>query len=603
MKKTKAILIISFLLMGIGLNYVKAQTASGVFDDKFPELTGALKLDGTVEVTKDNIDLFKAQYKKLADANKDIENVEYGVVVDKSNMLVFEFKPLKRLKKAANLDSLKLLVKQNRKKIRCLLKDKDKYGADKDKCIEEISLLGTLVQQKDYKNAYSHWRYLFQYYPLSHSSVYSKGKVLIKQKIKDAQNTAVKFGKEAKSAKNANKPVEEINKLVELQKEFIAERQNWIDTLMMIYDQKIKYYPKKKYPTLGKKAKDLYKYRASKAFTKEEKANKKLYLDTAYRMLQESMKAQKENAHESVMQYLFFASDRLFKYGTIDAAEVVDNYTLIIDLLEARIKKYEAKLKAQPTARNAKWWKMFVDGSKRVEANITEKFAKAKYSKCSVLVPAFEPKFEQNKTNIEWLKKVTDILISKKNDTCTNCKLYENSIIALYNLEPSADAAYKLAGYYIKKTPPDFENASKYFKEAYTLEKDSLKKSEYYYQAAIVARAMSKLSKARTLALKSFEYNPKSGLPYVLIAKLYVQGRASTNSDKIKQQFVFWLAVDKLNRAKAIDTSVVKQANGLIASYRKSYPKTEKVIFLDINEGDKVKIGGWIQETTTAKYK
>lgn len=600
--KRKVIVIISLLLLGTNLNYLAAQTAKEVFNEKFPELSGALKADGTVEVTKDNIELFRAQYKKLADAKKDVENVEYSLA-NKDNMIVFEYKPLKRVKKVANLDSVKQMIVSNRTKIRCLLKDKDKYGADKDKCIEEISLLGTLMQQKDYKNAYSHWRYLFQFYPLSHSSVYTKGKVLIKLKIKEAQNLAVKKGKAAKAASKANKPVEEINKLVEEQKEFLKERQAWIDTLMMIYNKRIKYYPKKKYSIMGKQAKDLYKYRVSKVLTKEEKENRKLYTDTAYHMLKDVVKNEKEMSHESNMQYLFFASDRMYKYGKIDPEEVVDNYTLLVDLLQARITKYQTKLDKIKKHKNRKWWKKFVEGSKKVEANITDKFAKAKYSKCSVLVPAFEPKFEKNKTNIEWLKKITDILISKKNDTCTDCKLYENSIIALYKLEPSANAAYKLAAYYIKKTPPDYVNASKYFKEAYTQEKDSLKKADYYYQAALVESAQGRLSSARTLALKSYGYNKKSGLPFVLIAKLYVQGKASTSDDKIEQKFVYWLAVDKLERAKAIDTSVVKKANNLIFAYKKNYPKTEKVIFKDINEGDKVKIGGWIQETTTAKYK
>ena len=60
------------------------------------------------------------------------------------------------------------------------------------------------------------------------------------------------------------------------------------------------------------------------------------------------------------------------------------------------------------------------------------------------------------------------------------------------------------------------------------------------------------------------------------------------------------IAIDKCNKAKAIDPSCASQANRQISSYRSGlYPKSE-AFFQGIMEGTKVTVMG---ETTTMRFR
>ena len=63
----------------------------------------------------------------------------------------------------------------------------------------------------------------------------------------------------------------------------------------------------------------------------------------------------------------------------------------------------------------------------------------------------------------------------------------------------------------------------------------------------------------------------------------------------------FFLAIDKLQRAKAVDSSVTEEANKLIQSYSAYTPEAKDLFMLGYKTGDRVNIGGWIGESTTIR--
>ena len=96
--------------------------------------------------------------------------------------------------------------------------------------------------------------------------------------------------------------------------------------------------------------------------------------------------------------------------------------------------------------------------------------------------------------------------------------------------------------------------------------------------------------------------NPNSGKAYILIGKAYVFGSKGYSQDDFEQHTVFWAAVDKFIKAKQVDPEVLTEADELIITYSVYFPTSGEAFFNSIKSGDTVKIGGWINENTVARF-
>jgi len=587
----KYVIVIVSLLFAFNIN---AQTADEIFKQKFPELSGSLKPNGSTKVTDDNIVLFRTQYQKMNTAVEEIEMFKFGgFPVDGGE--IFEDKELKSLQKDGQLVVLENMINESIIEMKTFLGAHHKLGADTMECYETYSNFKMRMKQKDYKAACGFWRELMAYYPMSFSGLYSKGDVLMRAKIQMVTNEAKKIGDEAKAAYEAKK-FDESKVFVEKQKELMAERELWIDTLLFIYDKRIEYFGNdKKYGksySEGKKGSYLYKYRKDTA------------LSEAYGLLESSINAEKEKSRFNIIKDFFDASMDMTKAKNIGAEKLVNDYNLSTGFLKISTDKYSGyiekeKKKAKPKEKKIKNWQKIVDNNNKVSKYITGKFAKSEFSKCEYLVPAFKETFDENKSNIEWLEKILGILKWKE---CTEDPFYLEAAEELYKLKPSANAAAMIAIGALKKK--DYSKASKYFEEAYNGEEDVDKKAEYYYYGAVVAFAQNQKSKARTLALKAAELKENYGKPYVLIAKMYAGSAGSCGEKPFDKSTVYWAAVDKLIKAKSIskDEDVIKEANSLINKYSGRYPSQEEGFMRGIYEGNSVTVGCWINEVTKARY-
>ena len=86
------------------------------------------------------------------------------------------------------------------------------------------------------------------------------------------------------------------------------------------------------------------------------------------------------------------------------------------------------------------------------------------------------------------------------------------------------------------------------------------------------------------------------------LGDIYVAGSGSCGDD-FDNTTVFWVAVDKYQKAKSVDPAFSKEANGKIGTYSKYFPSKEDVFFRGMNPGDKHTVGCWINETTTVRVK
>ena len=136
--------------------------------------------------------------------------------------------------------------------------------------------------------------------------------------------------------------------------------------------------------------------------------------------------------------------------------------------------------------------------------------------------------------------------------------------------------------------------------QAIELETDDLKKAEYCFTTAQILFTTKQLSKAKNYANKAISLNSNYGAPYILIGQMYASSN-KWSEEPAMNKCTYFAAIDKFQRAKAVDPSVAEEANKLIATYSAYTPKPEDLFFIGLKKGDSVNIGGWINETTTIR--
>jgi len=587
-KMKKYVFAIVSLFLAFNMN---AQTPEEIFKTKYTALLTEFKTDGSTKVTTDNIQLFRDQYKRLKDGLEDVDVFKFGGATE-DNLKIFEYKELKSLEKDGKLTELEDILKNHVTDMKLFLGKNDQYGIDKNECLMTYSNLKQSLKRKDYKAACGFWREMYKYYP-KFKNQYSKGDVLLRTKIKTVTNEAVEVGKNAVKAQNEKK-YDEAKELADKQKEILAERELWIDTLLMIYDQRAEYLGNDKYYgtgyLLGKKGHYIYIYRKDSA------------LNEAYSLLKKSVETEKENSNYAIVKDFFDAAFDMIKAKKIGADIAVADYNTATDVLKKNSDKMneyirKEKAKKSPNQKKIANWSKIAANNDKVSEYITKKFASSEYSKCEYLIPAFKSNFDKNKSDKEWLKTVTGILSWKD---CTDDEFYGQAAEALYKMDPSASAAFRLALFHLKKK--NYTDAAKYFEKAYTQEENAEQKAEYYYYAAVVSYAQNKLSNARSLALKAAGLKEHYGKPYILIAKMYAGSANKCGTTKFEKQAVYWVAVDKLYKAKSIDPSVAEEANKLIGKYSSFFPSSEEGFMLTWTAGKTYTVGCWINESTKVRY-
>lgn len=425
----------------------------------------------------------------------------------------------------------------------CTGQNDSKYGKDSVKCMINLSLYHEFVKQKNYIDAFAPWKIVFNECPGASKNIYKDGVEIIKYFI------------------NKETDADNKNKL--------------IDTLMMVYEQRIKYFGNdKKYPEgyiLGRKGIDLLKYRKDK-------------IAEAYQYLSESIKLQDKKTKAKVLTSYMQATIKQYKSGKITKEQVVENYAKAIEIIEFILKK-------NPENKNLNITK----------DNIEKLFTTSEAADCEALIKLFTPKFKESPEDIDLLKNITKLL-DKQN--CNESELFFEACVQLDKLEPSARSKYNIAKMSLKKC--NYNRAANYYKQAIELEQDNLEKSKYYYELGVITS--SKLGQpelARNYAYKAIELNRKCGKPYILIGNIYASVSKECGENKFEQRTVYWVAVDKYKKAKSIDPSVADEANKQIAIYSKYFPDLELIHFhIGADQiGKPYTVGCWINETTIVRIK
>ncbi len=409
---------------------------------------------------------------------------------------------------------------------------------------------------------------------------------------------------------------------IKIYRHFIAQetdslkRAEFVDKIFQIYAQREQYFGKNKH-WATKEAIEIIKLRPQKA-------------DIAYDILRDLLASDKKMTGLEAVSAFAKVSEKMYAAGKITKQEAALNYMRIIDKLRTTNKIYKKQInRADYRNFNEKYTTI----KKQIAQNKANKIYAQKQNELKTLVKknkqsylafhckSLENQITQNFKNSAFSDSVFVFRLLKEYENTTsiaaqNTKLYYllNSLSKcnnsdyelkfakqLYEIKKSSWAASALAKAYVRKK--QFSEAIALFHFASDNSDDKRDKAKYEYDIALLQFQADNFVEAKKSVLKVIEFSSDWGKPYLLIGKIYATGaKQLKNTNKLDANAAFWVAVDKFEQAKALDPKLGIEVDLLIQEYKKHFPNKEDAFFLGIKEGDKYKVGGWINETTKARF-
>ena len=414
-----------------------------------------------------------------------------------------------------------------------------KYGPDSTECIKYLSYYTEYYKQKNYDSALPNWRKAYKYCPpTARYSLLSDGTTLVRNLIQ----------------KNQNNPV---------------YRQQLVDSLMTIYNQRVEFWPKYAVSSLNNKALDMYNY------LKDDP--KKLYEG-----LTEVVNATKDKTRPNIFLFQLNTAVDLYKNGQLDPESVINVYEKGMEYLAAIQPKNDVEKKS-------------ID--KTVE-DMEGLFITSQVASCDNLIALFGPRVQANPEDLDLAKNVVRMM--GMTEGCTDNDLFLQAVTTTYQKEPSYTSAYYLYKLYAGRA--DMANAVKYMEEAINYpESDNATDAAYLYELATFCFKNGNTSKAYAAAQQSVELDSAlAGKAYMLMGTIW--GSVVCSGNDIEQRAKYWVAVDYMNKAKAADENLAEDANNYIRQYAAYYPQTAEAFMYDVTDGQSYTVScGGMRATTTVR--
>ena len=414
-----------------------------------------------------------------------------------------------------------------------------KFGPDSAECIKYLSYYTEYYKQKNYDSALPNWRKAYNLCPpTARYTLLSNGTTLVKRLIQS-------------NAKNA------------IYKEAL------IDTLMMIYDQRVQYWPKYATTSLNNKALDMYNY------MKDEP--KKLYEG-----LTEVVAKNQKKTTPNVFVFQMNTAIDLYKNGQLDPETVINVYETAVEYLGQITPKNDTEK----------------GNIEKAVSDIEGLFVTSQVASCENLIALFGPRYNADPQNLDLAKSVVKMM--SITEGCTDNELFLNAVTTVYNLEPSHTSAYFL--YKLYSSRADVDNAVKYMEEAIASEEsDAETDANYNFELAAFCYKNGRSAKAIEAAQKAVELSETlDGKAYLLMGTIW--GTLPCTGNDIETRSKYWVAVDYMVKAKNADPTLAEDANSLIAQYSAYYPQTAEAFMYDVTDGQSYTVScSGLRATTTVR--
>lgn len=417
-------------------------------------------------------------------------------------------------------------------------------AAQDQKYMEELTMYEQALKQQNYTASLKHWKVIYNKYPKSSLNTYIHGVTIYKQFL--TQSTSM------------------------------AAIHAYVDTISQIYSKRIANFGKEGF-VRGREATDFFNAYATQTLTDEERTT---FLKKAYSKLGAAIELNGEETEPAVLVVYMGVTKSLFRNGDLKKEDVVANYGKVSTIVDNSLKINAADEQMIAT-----------------KEEVDKAFQTSGAADCEALLAYYEPKLESLKNDEDGLKKMLRAL---DRQNCTDGDVYASAAEAMFQMNPSAEAAFNMARLFVKRDQID--QAKEYYKKAIDNETDKELLGKYYYELALFTFAKEHaFSQAKNYVKQAIANDPKSGRAYILLGDIYAQGAKTYSDDAFKRATVYWVVVDCYAKAKQVEPDVAQEANQKSATYSSYFPDKETMFFQGLQIGQSYSVEGWINETTKVR--
>ncbi|HSV89346.1 MAG TPA: tetratricopeptide repeat protein [Bacteroidales bacterium] len=410
-------------------------------------------------------------------------------------------------------------------------------GQDSVICVKNLSLFSESIRHRNFSMSLDPWRWLFFNCPLASPNIYIMGASMFRSFI---------------------------------DRETVAQRREaLIDTLMMIHNQRIKYFGHEGL-VLERKTLDLFAYRP-------------LATRDHFEISERAIKLQDKASLHEVIRINFLSGKTLVEAGVLQPERLVEMYDRASSIIEFNL------------ANNHRDSVAFRNTKDQIQTMFDP------FASCENLVRIYQPRFDATPRDPQLLERITTML---DRSGCTNENLFYLATKNLHQIKPNAQSAFLMGRLYSNQE--NYQMALQYFEHAVALSQNGNGVdlfTTHMIIADILFRNLNRLPQARNSALAAAELRHNDGRPHILIGQMYAMSAKTCGTDEISIAAVYWAAVDRFIRARNIDSDpqVVETANKLISSISQHFPNNETLFFHGLDGGKTVRAGCWINEVTVAR--
>ncbi|MDN4165824.1 tetratricopeptide repeat protein [Cytophagales bacterium LB-30] len=331
------------------------------------------------------------------------------------------------------------------------------------------------------------------------------------------------------------------------------------DSLIMIYDLRIKYFNEKASVT-DRKAYSSYKYWRDR---KEKYPEMYAIFNEAFELNGNEMSSYNLVAYmDAVRRHKLTSKD-------VTDEKAIEIYEKISDVID-----YQIKNKVTDE-----------DKLLKIKDNIDKVFVGTVTITCDLIENNLGSKFNANPTDIKLAKNIFKLGFASK---CTDSDIFLKATEYYFSQEPEFGLAKLVAIKYIQRE--NYEKAISFYEKAVSLTDENIKKAEIYLSVAEILYKKGQKANARDYAFKAVATDPSSAKDaYTLVGNMYMTSYEQCKGENpVKDRAVFLAAYEMYKKAG--------NSQGM-QSAKEQFPSIEEIFTQNMEVGQAISTGCWVNES------
>lgn len=346
-----------------------------------------------------------------------------------------------------------------------------------------------------------------------------------------------------------------------------SQKQVYIDSLMIIYDLRIKSCGDEA-NVLNRKAISAYKYNAQ---NKDKVADVLAIFDKTYEVSGNNVF---DNNLDSYMATIKYNVDLL---KNLNEDQIMQRYNKLMDVIDAKVKKAQEQNKTND-----------IEKYKKVVNAIDAKLTKVVKMNCAFVKKNLVAKFQANSSDVALAKKIYSGMLTE----CSSEAVWLQAAELLYKTNPDFSVTKELASAYIQTK--SFDKATPLITDLQTKAKTPGEKAWIDILNGDVELQKGNKPSARDLYKKALVTDAASKEAYQHLGDLYSAsaGECSKTPGSAEEKLVYIAAYQQYFKA----ANVEKCQETLT-----KYPTLAELQKANLKQGEQKKLACWIDETVTVK--